>query len=127
MKVSIVYSKGSDTVSYLSSRVWNKVKTTSTLKLPKRKKKSDVIIFVSSNACDLLTTWIGLSIGGSEGNPFLVSIGINNIFEIASFKIVFVAIFCYLFRNHTSPLKISGIFFTAVCVWNTFLILTLSQ
>jgi len=72
----------------------------------------------------MITTAICFGLGGSEMNPIPLSLGIDVLWEMTLFKIAFVSIFCYAFRDMTQILKLAGYFFLVVCTWNIFAIFT---
>jgi len=94
-------------------------------RLPRTRQKSDVIIFISANACDIFTTWVALDKGGSEGNPFLTEvIGADTNLELLACKVAFVTISCVLFRNHTRLLRYVGYGLVFICMWNVSVLIS---
>jgi len=113
------------TLSRPSSGVRNIVRRILGYRLPRTRQKSDVIIFVSANACDMFTTWVALDKGGSEGNPFLTEIfKADTNPELLIYKIIFVTASCVLFRNHTRLLRYVGYGLVFVCIWNASVLIS---
>lgn len=94
-------------------------------RLAKIRELKDIWLFLGFNILDCITTWIAFNLGGEEGNPFFLWLGIDEILEIIFFKMFIVFFGCLMFRNHTQILRYAGYGLAFVCCVNVFAIIDL--
>jgi hypothetical protein len=86
-----------------------------------------ILLFALLQLIDLATTLVGFHLGMSEASPFvrLLIRQLGPISALVAAKLIAIGVACCcLWLGRRRALRLANVWYAAVCIWNTGLILT---